>query len=400
MKEKLELIRSEILEKIDSFETSRSLYEFRKTFLDNKEGKISLLMKGLKDVPKEDRPAVGKSINEVKEWALALFEETDAKLHKKELEKSKGYIFGTKLRTEAIEGVARTTHDMMKLNTRFAGEHQINTHDDGFIIRDAKRRIARAIGVDESISNNALRILFGPEDMQMSLLSPEEQEFEHENKLLTDMSLREYSAFLVNNRDRLIEIFSNVSETEIGEIKETDILTLDWTIPQYQYYKQPKKEPAQKMMEKNVFANYGNNILVHHANHRSVTEIEFERWCENYDAVKHIYKNGDKGDEFFSIIYRRAFRRNNFYPDYIIQTQSGDVWIIEAKGGMQADGTSNNIDGYAEKKFEALKEYGERHPEIKWGFVRAVGTQLYLSNTIWTDDMTNRNIWKPIEVFI
>jgi type III restriction enzyme len=254
--------------------------------------------------------------------------------------------------------------------------------------------------VDESISNNALRILFGPEDMQMSLLSPEEQEFEHENKLLTDMTLREYSAFLVNNRDRLIEVFSAVSETEIGEIKETDILTLDWTIPTYQYYKQPKKVPAQKIMEKNVFANYGDSILVHHANHRSVTEIEFERWCESYDAVKHIYKNGDKGDEFFSIIYRRAFRRNNFYPDYIIQTQNGEVWILEAKGGMQADGTSNNIDGYAERKFEALKEYGERHPEIKWGFVRAVGTQLYLSNTVWSEDMTNRNIWKPIEVFI
>ena len=324
----------------------------------------------------------------------------DGRLDKTEMTKSKGYVFGTKLTTTALEGVARTTHDMMKLNAIFGGEHQINTHDDGFIIRDAKRRIARAIGVDESISNNALRILFGPEDMQMSLLSQEEQEFELENKLLTDMTLREYSAFLVNNRDRLIEIFSNVSETEIGEIKETDILTLDWTIPTYQYYKQPKKIPAQKIMEKNVFANYGDNILVHHANHRSVTEIEFERWCENYDAVKSVYKNGDKGDEFFSIIYRRAFRRNNFYPDYIIQTQSGDVWIIEAKGGMQADGTSNNIDGYAERKFEALKEYGERHPEIKWGFVRAVGTQLYLSNTVWSEDMTNRNIWKPIEVFI
>jgi type III restriction enzyme len=80
--------------------------------------------------------------------------------------------------------------------------------------------------------------------------------------------------------------------------------------------------------------------------------------------------------------------------------QNGDIWIIEAKGGMQADGTSNNIDGYAERKFEALKDYGERHPKIKWGFVRAVGTQLYLSNTVWTDDMTNRNVWKPIEVFM
>lgn len=322
----------------------------------------------------------------------------NGRLDKSEMTRSKGYVFGTKLTTTAIEGVARTTHDMMKLNTIFGGEHQINNHDDGFIIRDAKRRIARAIGVDENISNNALKILFGPEDNRMSLLSQEELDFEHDNKLLTDMTLREYNAFLVNNRDRLMEVFSTVSETEIGEIKETEVLTSDWSIPPYQYYKQHKKIPATTYYAKNVYENYGNNILI--APNRTVTEVEFERWCEEYDAVKHIYKNGDKGDDFFSIIYRRAFRRNNFYPDYIIQLQNGDIWIIEAKGGMTSDGTSNNIDGYAERKFEALKEYGERHPEIKWGFVRAVGTQLYLSNTIWCEDVTNRNVWKPIEVFI
>ena len=322
----------------------------------------------------------------------------NGRLDKSEMTRTKGYVFGTKLTTTAIEGVARTTHDMMKLNTIFGGEHQINNHDDGFIIRDAKRRIARAIGVDENISNNALKILFGPEDNRMSLLSQEELDFEHENKLLTDMTLREYNAFLVNNRDRLMEVFSTVSETEIGEIKETEVLTSDWGIPPYQYYKQHKKIPATTYYDKNVYENYGNNILI--APNRTVTEVEFERWCEGYDAVKHIYKNGDKGDDFFSIIYRRAFRRNNFYPDYIIQLQNGDIWIIEAKGGMTSDGASNNIDGYAERKFEALKEYGERHPEIKWGFVRAVGPQLYLSNTIWCEDVTNRNVWKPIEVFV
>jgi len=87
MNEKLHAIRKEIEERINEFDSSKSLYEFRKTFLDNKEGKISQLMKGLKDVPKEERPAMGKSINEVKEWALALFEETDRKIHKLELEK-------------------------------------------------------------------------------------------------------------------------------------------------------------------------------------------------------------------------------------------------------------------------------------------------------------------------
>lgn len=324
----------------------------------------------------------------------------NGELDREELIQSKGYVFSTKLKTEAIEGVARTTHDMLKLNTIFAGEHELNNHDDGFIIRDAKRRIARAIGIDENISNNALRVLFGPDEktQQFSLLSQEELDFEHDNKILRDMKLREYNAFLVNNRDRLIEVFSKISQNEIADIKETEILRKEWWIPNNQYYKQHKKMDSTQIMSKNVFVDYGNNILI--SPNRTFTELTFEDWCEKYNHVKWIYKNGDKGDDFFSIVYRRAFRRNNFYPDYIIQLQNNDVWIIEAKGGLTSDGSSNNVDAYAKNKFEALKEYGERHPEIKWGFVRAVGNQLYMSNTVWDEDVTNRNVWKPIEVFI
>lgn len=320
------------------------------------------------------------------------------KLDKHEMSVSKGYDFGTKLKTAAIEGIARTTHDMMKLNPIFGGEHQINNHGDGFIIRDAKRRIARAIGIDENISNNALRVLFGPMDMQMSLESEEEREFERKNKLIDDLSLREYNAFLVNNRDKLVELFSQISANDIADIEETDVIESEWGIPSYQYYKQHKKIQRTAILNKNVFENYGNNILIHP--NRTVSEIEFERWCESYDSVKWIYKNGDKGDEYFSLVYRKAFRRAHFYPDYIIGLENGDVWIIEAKGGMTDDGSSNNVDSYANRKFEALKEYGEEHPEIKWGFVRAIGPQLYLSNTVWCEDATNRNVWKPIEVFI
>ena len=319
----------------------------------------------------------------------------DGKLDKRDMEVSKGYVFGTKLKTSAIEGVARTTHDMTKLNSIFGGEHQINNHDDGFIIRDAKRRIARAIGIDENISNNALRILFGPQDMQMSFLSEEEREFENKNKLLEDMTLREYNAFLVNNRDKLIELFSSIDESKIADVQETEIMEKEWSVPLYQYYKQHKKIASTDVLEKNVFEGYGNNILIYP--NRTCSEIAFEQWCEdNNNHIKYVYKNGDKGDEYFGIVYRRAFRRSHFYPDYIIQTECGDIWIIEAKGGITADGSSNNVDKYAARKFEALKQYAERFTNIKWGFVRAVGSQILMSNTVWDENVMNSNVWKPI----
>ncbi len=85
LSEKLEQIRREIEGKIASYDSSKALYEFRKSMLDNREGRISLLMRTLKDLPKEERPAAGKTINDLKEWALARFEETDRKLHHLEI---------------------------------------------------------------------------------------------------------------------------------------------------------------------------------------------------------------------------------------------------------------------------------------------------------------------------
>ena len=81
---------------------------------------------------------------------------------------------------------------------------------------------------------------------------------------------------------------------------------------------------------------------------------------------------------------------------------NGDVWIIEAKGGQEADGTTENRDNYAPNKFEALKNYilEQNNVNLKFGFVRLMGIQLYLSNTEWKEDLTYRSCWLPIEVFI
>ena len=55
-----------------------------------------------------------------------------------------------------------------------------------------------------------------------------------------------------------------------------------------------------------------------------------------------------------------------FYPDYIIKTTGGNIWIIEAKGGMQA-GHTKNIDRQVENKFNAFKKYAKKY-NLHWGF--------------------------------
>ncbi|MBP3926229.1 MAG: phenylalanine--tRNA ligase subunit alpha [Clostridium sp.] len=85
--EKLDAIKQEILSGMESLDSSKAIYEFRKSFLDSKNGKISQLMKGMKDIPPQDRADYGKSVNVLKEWALAQFTEMDAKMKAMELQK-------------------------------------------------------------------------------------------------------------------------------------------------------------------------------------------------------------------------------------------------------------------------------------------------------------------------
>ena len=55
LRQQIEAIREEIKENSKLLESSKHVYEQRKTFLDNKTGKISALMKEMKNIAAEDR---------------------------------------------------------------------------------------------------------------------------------------------------------------------------------------------------------------------------------------------------------------------------------------------------------------------------------------------------------
>ena len=359
-------------------------------------------------LPDSDRQAVDEEAV-VKAIRKKLLEECDLDnngfLSKEELTQTKGFVFGLKLKTQAIEGFARTTNDLKRLQAIFCGEHEIDLHDDGLIIRDVKRRIARAIGIDENISNKALGILFdsstlklpfGKNDM-INLFSDTDKGLDLKYKLIRDMGHREYNAFLVNNWELLSSLISNIDKTGI-ELVDVQTVKEDWYIPKMQDYKKHKNTTSRTLLNKNVFEGYATDILVKPS--RSDPEIMFEQWCELNNNIKWLYKNGDKGKDFFTLIYRVTFRRYNFYPDYIIQNTNGDVYIVEVKGGAKASGESENIDNYASQKLAALKQYGLSHSNIKWCFVRNLDAQLFASDTEWDENLFNENVWKPIEEII
>jgi phenylalanyl-tRNA synthetase alpha chain len=86
MEEQIKAIRARIEEAAAAVTDSKALYQLRKQFLDNKTGEISALMKGMRDLSPEERPAFGKVINALKEWALEFFTAQDARLKAAELQ--------------------------------------------------------------------------------------------------------------------------------------------------------------------------------------------------------------------------------------------------------------------------------------------------------------------------
>ena len=68
MEEKIKELRAAIEEAAAAVTDQAQLSDFWQKFL-SKHGAVAGLTKSLRDVPKEDRPAVGKTINEFKQWA-------------------------------------------------------------------------------------------------------------------------------------------------------------------------------------------------------------------------------------------------------------------------------------------------------------------------------------------
>ena len=175
----------------------------------------------------------------------------------------------------------------------------------------------------------------------------------------------------------------------------------EFRIPLTEVYRidSARKDLKGKTLDKCVYKNYEETMVTEKT--RSNIEQKFEYYCNACKAINWFYKNGDKGDKYFSIAYRTGFGQVSlFYPDYIVKMADDSVWIIETKGGERY-GHSDNIDQMSPIKFDAFKKYVElRHPEIKWGFVRDIGETLFFNNTEWTEAIAGSDKWVPLtEVF-
>lgn len=73
IQEEIDRLKAKIDQAVSDIKSSKSLAELKLKFL-GKQGEISELMKGMRDVPKEQRPEIGKIVNALRDWANEKFD--------------------------------------------------------------------------------------------------------------------------------------------------------------------------------------------------------------------------------------------------------------------------------------------------------------------------------------
>ncbi len=352
-------------------------YEVKKVFL-KPEHKALRLTKELKSVNyiENDPVALLKTAHEyfTKKYLLT----SGVKNNRSAMEAKGDYKFDENILYDAQQGVMTVTDkrdEVYGLNLN----RKLNTTSDGRLFHHCVGEIADAAGVKYDSMVIILRRLF-------------EDGVKYSNKLLT-LTTKHLYAFVINNKALLKQDFKDSSHSGALVISITQKNTMEFAIPQegtISYASNSYKECS-----KNVYEGY----LLSRAG-KSEVELEFEKWCEKHSDW--FYKNGDKGNEYFSILYTNDYGKQKlFYPDYILNI-AGELWIIETKGGENRSGSNANIDEFSEKKFNALKAYIAKYG-MKGGFVvldeSGLDKDLYITTSMYHKFSDDRSEYKLLDEF-
>ena len=264
-----------------------------------------------------------------------------------------GYEFSDKIVQHTVSGsVSTLTADKFGSLNDIRIETELDTHRDGREYHHRVAEIGLKVGLEYAQINTILRRLF-------------DKNTRYAGKVLA-LETREVYAFVLNNAQQIKNDVRQAMAIMLDQqmMNPPHISTTAFHIPQSCLFTYDATAKSQAVLTKNVYDGY-----LASAEPRSASEKKFERFCESCYAVDWVYKNGDKGAEYLSIVYMDSFgKQKSFFPDYILSVH-GELWIIETKGGFDRTGKSEDIDVFSPRKFDVLKNYLGKHG-LHGGFVR------------------------------
>lgn len=294
-----------------------------------------------------------------------------------------GFILDEDIVRHTISGETATLDFQAAGMNEIDVTEKLDTHRHGRDYHQKIGKIGLEIGMEYSYMNTIMRKLF-------------DKKFSYSRKILA-LEPRAVYSFVLNNADRLRYIVREAMAVELSQ-QQLDIKQVSksqFHIPQSCLFTFDSTAKTQTEMRKNVYQGYLSSAEV-----RSSSERKFEKYCESADSVEWVYKNGDKGSEYLSIVYMdNSEKQKNFFPDYIIGV-NGKIWIVETKGGFDRSGNSQDIDLYTPKKFAVLKDYLDRYG-LKGGIVRydEKSEELCICMDNYSDDIQD-DCWKVLNDII
>lgn len=361
--------------------TMDKAYEMRRLFLKDK-CKTFTLEKETRDL---DSRGIGdrEIMEKVYEYFVATYRLGDDRNENTAHLEAGGYIFDSEIIRQALHGKYIRTDALLEGDVDHVTTRQkVNTHKHGIEYLHSLDMIKRAVGIPSGKVRTILEQLL--RKRKKSKL----------RKLLS-LETPDFYAFVINNARKLRDDFRAVT-AEMTRQTSLALITPKTTvfhIPQQDFFKYDPSVKKEVEYLSNAYEAYTSGFATSRI--RSESEQLFEKYCESRSDIDWVYKNGDTGQQYFSIVYLDGLQKQwLFYADYILKKKNGEVWIIETKGG-ESHGVDKNIDLQIGNKFEAFKKYAEKH-HLNWGFVRDKDNDLFIDNTVFSEDMADDH-WQPLE---
>ena len=290
-----------------------------------------------------------------------------------------GYVFGNEILGSTLYGKFIKTGSVAEATTYHNTRKRVDTHKHGIELLHSVDSIKSTIGMSNAKVKVILERLF--------------HKGGNNKQKLINLPTADFYAFVINNEHLLKEEFRAVTaKMSVQTELKLNPKTSTFKIPEQDFFKYDPDVKNEVEYLTNAYCEYtsGNatNII------RSTSEMLFEKFCEERDDIEWVYKNGDTGQQYFSIVYIDSLQHQwLFYVDYIVKKKDGSIWVIETKGG-EARGQDKNIDRQIENKFNAFNKYAQAI-NINWGFVRDKDGELYINNTVFAENMSDES-WQPL----
>lgn len=351
-------------------------YETRRLFLKNK-CKTFTLEKQIRDM---DFNGLGERevLNKIYDALVKKYKLTGSTADNRLRFMAAGYQFGDEIIGHALYGEYIRTDMLAESTTYYTTRKRVDTHKHGIDLLHSVDSIKSAIGMQTAKVKTILERLFrrGGSSYRKLLL----------------LDTVEFFAFIINNEHKLKEELREVTADMAHQLSiPVNPKKSIFRIPEQDFFKYDPGVKNEVEYLSNAYHEYTSGYATSLV--RSTSEMLFEQYCEKQDDIEWVYKNGDTGQQYFSIVYLDSFNQWLFYADYIVMKKDGTVWIIETKGG-EARGKDKNIDIHIENKYNAFKTYAKEY-SLHWGFVRDKDNQLYINNTEFAHDMADKH-WVPL----